>query len=95
VVALLGQMKTHSRKPKAKALGWIGKDHAAVAMMAFDGVAGGVIEYRKVMGEADGRPFVVEVAFGVREDAKSRAVIRSGINWTPSLSAIHWRLHRY
>src|SRR5262249_11947857 len=43
------------------------------------------VRYKRVIGEANGAPFVLEVAFGVKKDDEAQRNVVSGINWTPAL----------
>jgi DNA topoisomerase VI subunit B len=84
IAALLDAMKKHSRQIKPAALGAIGEHHIRAAFGKWR-VAPDSFKYKKVAGLGDdGLPFVVEVAFGVREedDGEDRRLIM-GLNWSP------------
>lgn len=80
---LLTIMKEHTKPIKPAALGVIGKDHlrqrfeaAGCEMQSF--------QYRKVLGETDAVPWVMETAFGWCPDGDSRRFV-AGVNWSPGL----------
>jgi len=82
---LLSRMQALSKPVKPQALGVIGEAHLRTWMLTHANVAGDSIKYAKRYGFDDGLPFVIEVAFGVRQgDEDGRRVIY-GLNWAPAL----------
>jgi DNA topoisomerase VI subunit B len=85
VARLLAAMKSASRPVKPKALGVIGEPHLAATLVARWGIDPDSVRYRRLAGEADGLPFVLEVAFGVQAgDGERGRDIVSGVNWSPA-----------
>ena len=87
VERLLAELQAQARPIKPQALGVLGKPHLAESLVRHYYVADESVRYEKALGEADGLPFVLEVAFGVkREDFTScgRDVV-VGLNWSPTL----------
>ena len=83
IAKLLGAMKHQSRPVNPKDLGSIGKDHLAAKFAA----AGGDLEtfhYRRVVGETNGIPDVIESAFAWCPNGNQRRII-TGINWSPAI----------
>lgn len=87
VMGLLAAMQAESRPVKPTALGEIGEAHFT-GWMAGHYCDPESVKYKRVMGEADGLPFVLEVALGVHteeyEQAAGDRII--GLNWTPMLA---------
>jgi DNA topoisomerase VI subunit B len=84
IARLLGAMQEHSRPVKPDHLGVIGRDHIATRFAEL----GGEMEsfaYRKITGETDSLPWVVEIAFCWRPDLGYRSLI-TGVNWSPGLT---------
>jgi DNA topoisomerase VI subunit B len=84
IAKLLAAMQRQSRAVKPKELGFIGKDHLAAR---FKG-AGGDLEtfrYRRIFGETDGVPDVIETAFGWCPDGANERRIITGVNWSPAI----------
>lgn len=84
LTALLAAMQAEARPVKPDALGLLGQDHCAVQLQRY-GAALDSIEYRRAQGEADGLPYVLEVAFGVKQEGSSSRTLRVGINFSPAL----------
>lgn len=84
LTAMLAAMKKAARQVKPEALGLLGQEHCAVNLKRY-GVATDSIEYRRAQGEADGLPYALEVAFGVKEDGAKPRTLRVGINFSPAL----------
>lgn len=84
LTALLAAMQEAARPVKAEALGVLGQDHCAVNLQRY-GVTPDSIEYRRAQGEADGLPYCLEVAFGVKQDGSKPRTLRVGINFSPAL----------
>lgn len=79
-------MKAVSRPVKPKALGVIGEPHMTLSLATHWGCARDSIRYKRVTGDTEGLPFVLEVAFGVHEDDdQGRREIVAGVNWSPAL----------
>jgi len=83
VEQLLEAMKAETKPVKPAALGVVGKDHlhrrlrdAGCEMESF--------QYRKVVGDTDGVPWIVETAFAWCPDAESRRLV-TGVNWSPGI----------
>ena len=84
---LLDAMRAVSKPVKPAQIGVIGKanlrnrfETAGCEMESFD--------YRKVTGETDGVPWVIETAFGWcpgREDEEAPRRIVTGVNWSPGI----------
>ena len=85
VTALLNAMKTHAKVVKPEALGVLGKEHCQTRLVRY-GAAPDSVEYRKASGEANGLPYVLEVAFGIKTDSKYSRTLRIGINFSPALA---------
>ncbi|MQA88735.1 MAG: hypothetical protein GEU90_00675 [Gemmatimonas sp.] len=85
LVILLGRMRTTSRAPKPAALGVIGKDHITRWMVDHAGVSESSIRYQKKAGIEGDSPYVIEIAFGIREDTSMSRRIVTGLNWSPTL----------
>jgi len=84
IEALLSDMKQLSKPPKPAALGVIGEDHLAMWMVRCADVSEESIRYNKRMGiDPGGLPFVLEIAFGIRDEGNRRIV--TGLNWSPTL----------
>ncbi len=86
--ALLAAMQAESRAPKPMTLGVIGESHFAKTMTTAEECVPESIKYKMVLGTANGLPYVLEVAFGIRSDDAlhcGRSVI-VGLNFTPALS---------
>jgi Topoisomerase 6 subunit A/Spo11, Toprim domain len=87
---LLHAMKDYSDPVKPAQLGVIGEDHMKRYLTEHHLVDDpDAVKHRKVEGEFDGLPFVVEVAFGLyaeewREYRKAEIL---GLNWAPGLRA--------
>jgi hypothetical protein len=84
IAKLLGAMKRQSRSVNPKDLGFIGKDHLAARFAA----AGGDLEtfrYRRMVGETNGIPDVIETAFAWCPNGANRRRIITGINWSPAI----------
>ncbi len=81
---LLAAMKAESRAPKPALLGVIGEGHFRSWMKVMKAADDSVV-YRKSVGEVDGLPYVLEMAFGVSEHNEEWRRCASGLNWTPSL----------
>jgi len=86
VAELLRRMQALSKPVKPQALGVIGESHLKSWMVRYANVAAESVKYARRFGVDDGLPFVIELAFGVREgDEDGRRVIY-GLNWAPALS---------
>jgi hypothetical protein len=90
VERLLAALKQHTKPVRPVDLGVIGCDHFFARMEA----AGGdpkTFTYKKMLGDTDGLPHVVEFAFGVhreglanRDDSARRKIV-TGVNWSAAL----------
>jgi DNA topoisomerase VI subunit B len=85
ITALLDAMQRESRPVKPAALGVLGEELLTAWLQQQPGGAT-TVTYTKTAGLDDesGRPFVVETAFGVRQDNGPLRLI-TGINWAPTL----------
>jgi DNA topoisomerase VI subunit B len=79
---LLNAMQASSKPIKPAALGVIGRDHWAAHAIALGGLQQTFV-YKKVLGEIDGLPWVIEVAFCLT-NSDERTLI-AGINFSPAL----------
>jgi DNA topoisomerase VI subunit B len=85
IAELLHRMQALSRPVKPQALGVIGEEHLGAWMVAHANVAADSVKYARRYGIDGGLPFVVELAFGVRQaDDEGRRTIY-GMNWAPAL----------
>jgi DNA topoisomerase VI subunit B len=85
IQTLLSTMQSHSRPITPQALGVLGKPHLCRVLDEHHHVDPSTIAYKKVIAEASGLPFVLEVAFGVvRKDDEQGQDLRviTGINWS-------------
>lgn len=85
VIALLGAMQAESRAPKPAALGIIGADHLIGHLVENLWCCPEGAQYKRVEGEADGVPFVVEAALAwhVEEWEQVGGQATVGLNWSP------------
>lgn len=83
LVRLLTAMKRHTKPVKPIALGVIGKDHVAARFKAI-GCKMDTFTYKRVIGESDGVPWIVETAFGGCPEAEHRRIV-TGVNWSPGI----------
>jgi DNA topoisomerase-6 subunit B len=84
---LLEAMQRESRPVNPAALGVLGEAHVRTCLTHHRHVVPESIKYRKVAGEADGLPAVLEVACGwyTPEFAGGGRQTIVGVNWTPAL----------
>jgi DNA topoisomerase VI subunit B len=86
VERLLQAMTAAARPVKPKALGVIGEAHLTTSLVRHLGIDLDSARYRRVVGEQEGLPFVLEAAFGVRaERGDHDRVLIAGVNWSPVL----------
>jgi hypothetical protein len=93
-VRLLTAMQALSASVKPAALGVIGKEHLEAMLDAYGCDASSVV-YRKVEfeGEYDNLPYVLEVAFGYRDnDDKNGMQLVEGFNFTPAIGGSPFEL---
>jgi DNA topoisomerase VI subunit B len=86
VAALWREMVRLSRPVKPQALGVIGPELFGYSARCL-GIVGDSIRYKKIQGESDSLPFVVEVCFGVQEEAENSLRQYIGLNWAPALAS--------
>jgi len=84
IAELLGAMQHQTRPLKPRDLGFIGEDHLAARFQAV-GADLRTFKYRRIFGETDGVPEVVEAAFGYRPNGANERRIITGINWSPAI----------
>ncbi len=82
---LLQRMQALSRPVKPQALGVIGEEHLTSWMVAHANVSKQSVKYARKLGVDDGLPFVIELAFGVRQGDKDGRRVIYGLNWAPAL----------
>lgn len=88
---LLSAMKKHTKPVQPAQLGIIGREHIAQRFEA-EGCEMESFEYKKILGDDDGVPTVIEAAFawkGSRPQGlatKDQRRIVTGVNWSPGLS---------
>lgn len=80
---LLDTMKQESKPVKPTALGIIGKDHIGSKFKAV-GAEMDSFAYKKVAGETDGIPWIIETAFAWCPKNERRRII-TGVNWSPGI----------
>jgi len=83
VARLLEAMREQSRPVKPDKLGVIGCEHLATRLEAL-GCEMDSFSYKKILGETDAVPWVVEVAFGWCPDLGYRRLV-TGVNWSPGI----------
>ena len=83
VAALIVAMRNASRPVKPRDLGVIGKDHLTERLIE-DNCEPNSIVYRKAEIELDSLPYVIEVAFGYRDDEHAATIIE-GFNFAPAI----------
>ena len=83
IARLLAAMQQHSRPVKPGRLGVIGREHLAARLGAL-GCEMDSFSYKKILGETDGVPWVVETAFGWCPDLGYRRLV-TGVNWSPGI----------
>ena len=81
---LLTAMQRHSNPVNPLDLGCIGRDHLAARFKAA-GAAPETFQYRRVPGETDGIPDIIETAFGYCPDGADERRIITGLNWSPAI----------
>lgn len=84
LACLLAAMQEASRPVNPTALGVLGQPHCATQLARY-GADPDSIEYRRAQGTADGLPYNIEVAFGVKRDGEDLRTLRVGINFSPAL----------
>jgi DNA topoisomerase VI subunit B len=85
IASLLEAMKLNSRPVKSADLGIIGRDHLAFRL-AEQGCTPESFTYKKVEGDEDGVPWVLETAFGwLGEESDRPRRIVTGVNWSPGI----------
>ena len=83
---LLDAMKAASREVKPQALGIIGEEHIRREFLA-RGCNAASIRYKKSVGvDSHARPYVIEAAFGVFEDADAQRMVVTGLNFSPCIA---------
>ena len=84
VEALLDAMRAESRPVKPRALGALGEPHLTAWL---EQAGAETVRYQKAadIDEDTGRPFLVEIAFGVRPDDDDGLRLVTGINWAPTV----------
>lgn len=82
---VLQRMQEHSRAPLPRALGVIGEEHLRWWMATHYQASEEGIRYVRKVGENEGLPYVLEVAFGVREDDEMRRHLVTGLNWSATI----------
>lgn len=85
VKALLAAMQQAARPVKPEALGVLSEAHCKGRLKQY-GATPDSMEYRRALGDMNGLPYVLEVAFGVLADADYIRILRVGINFSPALS---------
>jgi DNA topoisomerase VI subunit B len=83
ISSLLQAMQEQSKRIKPDALGVIGRPHWEAHAAAIGGDLK-TFEYKKLVGEDDGRPWVVEAAFCYAPNLNRRGLV-TGINFSPGL----------
>jgi DNA topoisomerase VI subunit B len=83
---LLNAMVLATRPVKPQALGVIGEPHLTSSLIERWRCHRDSVRYKRLTGEADGVPFVLEVALGVHARGREgeREII-AGVNWSPAL----------
>jgi len=85
IARLLGAMQRHTRAPKARDLGVIGRDHL-LARFTANGVHADTFKYKAVIGETEsGVPVVIETAFGWCPEGLDERRIVTGVNFSVAL----------
>jgi DNA topoisomerase VI subunit B len=86
IAALLEAMQAESRPLKPAALGILGEVHLRGWLTQQLG-ADTTITYVKTadIDDESGRPYVLETAFGIRQNREGRLRLVTGINWAPTL----------
>ena len=84
VAGLLAAMKENSRPVTPVRLGLIGQDHFE-KRFAEGGCDMETFKYQKVLGESDGRPEILEVAFGWCPKTGDHRRLVSGVNWSAAI----------
>lgn len=85
VTALLEAMQHESRAPKPAALGVLGLEHFTKHMVECRHVGAESVRYKKIEGVAKRLPFVLEVAFGIRNNDAARRAVVVGLNFSATL----------
>jgi DNA topoisomerase VI subunit B len=81
---LLAAMQTHTRPPKAKDLGVIGREHLLARFLAY-GVHAETFKYKAIIGDTEnGLPVVIETAFGWCPKGSERRIV-TGVNFSVAL----------
>jgi DNA topoisomerase VI subunit B len=81
---LLAAMQKHTRPPKAKDLGVIGREHLLARFLAY-GAHADTFKYKAVIGDTEnGLPVVIETAFGWCPNGFERRVV-TGVNFSVAL----------
>jgi len=85
VDGILEAMKSESKPVKPLNFGVLGEDHFKNWLEKYGG-ASKTFRYKRMAGVDDesNLPFLVEIAFAVREDQEPRKLV-TGINWSPTL----------
>ena len=84
VKSLLMAMREHSRPVKHARLGIIGPDHLRQRFEEM-GCEMKTFKYKKVLDETDGRPEVLEVAFGWCPKSGDQRRLVTGVNWSAAI----------
>jgi DNA topoisomerase VI subunit B len=87
VSRLLEMMRLEAKPVKPAALGVLGEAHVRKFLTTHAHVELESLKYHKIMGSADGLPFVLELACGLYthdfQGCGQRTIV--GVNWTPAL----------
>lgn len=84
---LLKAMCAASQPVKAAKMGLIGEEALTKRLIEIDGVVPETVRYvKKASDDEVARPKLVEVAFGIRDEAKSQTRFRFGLNFSPALN---------
>jgi DNA topoisomerase VI subunit B len=81
---LLRAMQEQARPIKPIRLGVLGEAHLSARLVQGRAADPEAIWYKRSIGTADGLPFVLEVALGVKGGGEEREVV-VGLNWSPAL----------
>ena len=95
VNALLMAMRTESRPILPTRLGVIGEEHIRQRMVMDHQADENTVRYKKIAGEVNGLPFVLEVSTGIYQEnhQECRRSLVVGVNWAPTLKIPFEELH--